>query len=239
MQDLKEKMNSLASKYVRLSKPQRSRAIEEIKSTLGGFVRQMSLKFRPDDLAKIDYRSIADMSLLKALDKYHTGLGNFDSYYGIWIRADVTRELISKIPNIRLPEYLAKKLYRILRDRKYIISDIDEKDIIMRHYNLTEGNYNNIQRYLEVTNNHHLLYEGVVEDPSESIGAQEDIRSALTVLYAPWEVKAICRTYGICGEPEYSKKELHDIYGSVDYTTLIKKIKKDPKLKNLLEDYNV
>ena len=237
MSEQKKKMNNLATKYRELTGRERDKLVAEIHKKLGGLVYRLRGRYRKKDLNRIDFESVASIALLKALNKYDIESGNFDSYYGTWVRSEVTREIINHAFNIKLPEYLNKPMNRITREEIYDIDNPSHKELILEKYKLKDRDYEKIIHYRSVTKEIErdcTLYE---DDPTLIVERKHDIKDALERVFTEEQYEIVCRIFGFDGRDGMGWVEATAEYGSGTTDAILNIIKNSEKLKQLLEGY--
>lgn len=234
----KERANLLAHKYKRAIKEStRGRYFRELYEMLQPFIFRIGTRYTRDVHNRIDYESVAHEALLKSLDKYEFGRGNFDTYYGNWIRSMVARESISNPTGLRLPDYLAKKDMQITDEDKSIMVQDSDKDYILTKYKLTDSMYVKLCDYYKEVPKYFSDDDATYEQDLDSFELPEIIDSALSEL-KPSHKAAICRYFGLLGYDKQSAATIKLKY-NVDVNDIIKQLKDNQIIKEILEDYYV
>lgn len=237
MSELKKRMNTLATKYKKVEGREKDKLVAEISKKLEGFVYSLMNRYKRVDINKIDATSVASLALLKALNKYDENIGNFDSYYGTWVRSEITREMINHGHNIKLPEYLNKPMTRIVREDLYDIDNPLHKELILVHYKLKSIDYDKIIRYRTITKELSILEDSDVDESTRRVELRHDLEDGLKKVFEDSDYDIVCRLFGFDGRSEEDINYLKSEYGDNRVNAIMHTIHHSNKLKELLEGY--
>jgi hypothetical protein len=226
----KVQLNQLVSKY------QESRLEKDFKLILKAIkndVYFVRAKFNDKFIALLDLDSIVYEALLKSINNYTIGVSNFDSYFRRWLSSTLTREAIKNQSGIVLPEYLAKKSFKITPELKDLMLSGLYKEEFMSVLNLSSGNYDNLVHYYSCASSY--CAPDSVDNISDS-DISLDVINVLDNVKSEYR-KPIIMYFGLMGFKEYNKKEIYK-YCGIDMNEVLEYLKDNEELINLLGGYN-
>lgn len=126
---------------VRVKKNKSSDDFQELKQAISNIIDRVKASYKPSDINRIDFDSVVDISIIRALGTYKKSKGRFDYHAYRWIHENVKREVI-KSSEIKIPYRLAKHKYALQRDGIDLRSvDKKDKEAVKARYGISDKEY--------------------------------------------------------------------------------------------------
>lgn len=228
----KEKLNQLVSKYQEVT-GDRSKMFIDILNIVKPMSEYIRRRFNYNYIAYVDFDSVVNEALLKALNKYSNSCGHFANYYMTWLSSTLTREAIKSQPGIRLPEELAKKNFQISNDARELMIQGIGKEEIKDIYNLKESQYNRLVHFFKEV-------PRFLDESAEEVEIDKDICIDVSRVLDQVPLnyrKPIIFYFGLFGKTRQTPAQIKNYY-KVDIEEVLDYLKDNEDIKNIMEDYN-
>lgn len=139
----------LAEKY---QKEHKIEILNELLIKNRGLVESVASRYSKHANNKLDYDDLVSegfLGLMKAADRFDTSLGyQFSTYATWWIRQTISRAIVDKGYNIRIPVYMYESINKVLKfERKSILifNEVDKK-WVANQLDITLDKYNELKK---------------------------------------------------------------------------------------------